>query len=272
MTFEPATGSIAMKVEALRPMRRLLLLICAGVAVNACSATPISTVTPAPVPQVAVTPGLEPRVRAWLTEYSNTSGVPGFDLVALPIQVALPRVQRGEAALVISIALPPAKWFVTPLGREGILFVTPASNPVKSLSLRSAADILAGRTVRWDSLGGPSLTIQPIIPLPGDDLRAWIEAHLLRGSTAASYSRLADSPDRSAIWIRADPGAIGYVPSAADLTGLQALSIEGVAATQASVEDGRYPLVADILAYAPSEPTGAVRDFLAWVQASKLKH
>lgn len=272
MTFEPATGSIAMKVEALHPIRRLVLILLAGVAVNACSATPTPDITLAPVPQIVVTPGLEPRVRAWLTEYSNTSGAPGFDLVALPIQVALSRVQGGEAALAISIARPPAKWFVTPLGREGIVFVTPASNPVKSLPLQSVADILAGRTARWDSVGGPSLAIQPIIPLPGDDLRAWIEAHLLRGSTAASYSRLADSPERSATWIRADPGAIGYVPSAADLTGLQALSIDGVAATQASVDDGRYPLIADILAYAPSEPVGAVRSFLAWVQANKLRH
>lgn len=261
-----------MKVEATRPMRRLLLLVSVCAALTACSATPTITASPAPVPLVAVTPGLEPRLRGWLTEYSNASGPPGFDLVALPIQVALPKVQAGQAALAISIAPPPAKWFVTPLGREGIVFVAPASNPVKSLTLQSVSDILAGRTVSWDSVGGPSLAIQPIIPLPGDDLRAWIESRLLSGSTAASNSRLADSPGRSAGWIRSDPGAIGYVPVAEDRTGLQALSIDGVAATQASVEDGRYPLVADILAYAPSEPTGAVRDFLVWIQANKLGH
>ncbi len=261
-----------MKVEALRPRRRLLLLVCAGVALTACSTRPTPTITPTPVPQVAVTPGLEPRLRGWLTEYSNAFGPPGFDLVVVPIQVAIPRVQGGEAALAISIAQPPAKWFVTPLGREAIVFVTPSSNAVKSLSSQSAADILAGRTARWDSLGGPSQAIQPIIPLPGDDLRAWVEARLLRGSTAASNSRLADSPERSVTWIRADPGAIGYVPLAADLTGLQALSIDGAAATQATIKDGQYPFVADVLAYAPSEPVGAVRSFLAWIQANKLQH
>ncbi len=187
-------------------------------------------------------------MRGWLAEFSNAFGPPGFDLVVLPIQVAVPRVQGGEVALVISVAEPPAKWFVTPLGREGIVFVTPSSNPVTTLSSRALADILAGRSARWDSLGGPSEAVQPIIPLPGDDLRAWIEARLLRGSPAASNSRLADSPERSAAWTRADPAAIGYVPLAVDLNGLHALAVDGVTPTQATIDGGRYPFVVDILA------------------------
>ncbi len=261
-----------MRIDALRTARSLFLCLGTAAVLTACSAKPSPTPTTAAVPQIAVTPGLEPRLRGWLAEFSNAFGPPGFDLVVLPIQVAVPRVQGGEVALVISVAEPPAKWFVTPLGREGIVFVTTSSNPVTTLSSRALADILAGRSARWDSLGGPSEAVQPIIPLPGDDLRAWIEARLLRGSPAASNSRLADSPERSAAWIRADPAAIGYVPLAMDLNGLHALAVDGVAPTQATIDGGRYPFVVDILAYAPKEPSGAVRSFLAWIQANKLQH
>jgi hypothetical protein len=261
-----------MRTDAHRTARSLVLGLAAAAALTACSGTPSPTPTPGPVPQIAVTPGLEPRLRGWLEEFSNAFGPPGFDLVVLPIQVAIPRVQGGEAALAISVAEPPTKWFVTPLGREGIVFVTPSSNPLTTLSLQALADILAGRSARWDPLGGPTAAIQPIIPLPGDDLRVWIEARLLPGSPAASNSRLADSPEHSAAWVRVDPAAIGYVPMAMDLNGLRALAVDGIAATPSTVAGGRYPFVVDILAYAPSEPSGAVRSFLAWIQANKLQH
>jgi ABC-type phosphate transport system substrate-binding protein len=69
--------------------------------------------------------------------------------------------------------------------------------------------------------------------------------------------------------IRDHPGAIGLLPLLEPETRMRVASLNGVSPTREAVENGTYPLWVDVLAIAPEEPAGPLRDFLQWLQETK---
>jgi phosphate transport system substrate-binding protein len=65
--------------------------------------------------------------------------------------------------------------------------------------------------------------------------------------------------------VAATPGAIGYTMMVS--AGERSLLVDGHAASPDTVEDQSYPLTTPIYFVSLAEPTGPVRDFLAWLQS-----
>jgi len=225
---------------------------------------------PTPFPEVATTPSFQTWTVNRILAFREAQGsaAPG-SYIGLGVQILAPAatltaVEAGEFELVVSAQEPPAGWFATPLGSEPIVFAVHPSNPVLNLSLTQLARIFRGQSLNWAEFGGPDLEILPVIPLRGDELREALAADLLENLRFTSGARLGPSPEATLTLVQRTPGAIGILPLSAASGGVSLLLVEGVAP---SVADKRYPLQVEILGFAPQEPGGVVREWLAWLQA-----
>ena len=162
---------------------------------------------------------------------------------------------------------PPAEWFGTPLGNLGIAVVVHPGNPVRELSLMELRELFVGRTQSWQVLGDYSEAVQPVIPLAGDELRLAVQQAALEGERYTLASLLAPSPPAMISLVAEQPGALGLLPVPELTDEIRSLRIEGQPPTELATGQGRYPLWVEIVAMAPAEPAGAVREWLGWLQS-----
>lgn len=244
-----------------------VLIPILAIGLTACASEP-----PQPtlaIGRVAVSPSLEASAAQRMAAYAAERGVPAFDLEPWLEQAAIEALDAGELDLLISGREPPQGWFATPLWTEGIAVVVHPSNPVRSYTLAELGALYRGLVGSWDILRGDSIPVTLIAPYPDDSLRLRFEALAMNGATLSAAARLALTPQDTIIALRQDPGGIGLIPFSQLSADVRAARVEGVLPSEGTVADGRYPLRLQIAAIAPSEPTGALRDWLAWIQADE---
>jgi phosphate transport system substrate-binding protein len=182
----------------------------------------------------------------------------------LALSAGLESAESQGSALVVTSTEPPAGWFVTPLGKDSVVFVVNAEFPLQELATEEIVDIFIGRTDNWQSLGGPDLAIQAIVPLQGAESRSYLQQTLLGDRRFTSSALLGPVPEAVLSLVQEDLGAIGFLPLSAVSGDVGLLSIDGLDPMEAA----NYPFMFEVLATAPNEPGGIVRDWLAWLQAS----
>ena len=244
-------------------------MIGGAVALTACvSSTPEAVpVLPTPFPQIATTPELEQWTTERILSFRETQGAEsfiGFGLQLLVLPAALESVETQSSVLVVSSAEPPTGWFATPLGREPIIFAINAENPIRDLTSDEVVRIFAGRTDNWLELGGADVSIQPVIPLEGAETRSYLQQTLFGDRQFTSSALLGPSPAAVLSLVQEDLGAIGILPLSALTEEVGVLAIDGHDPMQT---DG-YPFMIEVLGIAPEEPSGIVREWLAWLQAA----
>lgn len=246
-------------------MARPVLRLAVALALAGCAAP-----TPTPPPtfaRVAASPMVEPLAARWLTAYREQFGEAPFDLEPVAEAALFEAVRPGGHALALTAGEPPAGWFAAPVASEAIAVLVHPDNPLRSLTLEQVADLFSGRAASWQALGGPDRPVQPVIALAGEGLRERFEAAALRGAPAAPGAWLAPTPAAMLELVAGDPGAVGYLFAGLVDETVRAVRLEGAQPSAEAVASGRYPLAVVILATAPEEPAGGVRDWLAWMQA-----
>ena len=235
----------------------LILVAVAG----ACSRPPAATTTH--VPRVYVPPFAEPVVRQWAEEYVTETGAAlPFDLDPQTLDSALSRVSLEPNSLLLFGGPPPEDWFVTPLASIPVVILVHPDNPVLDLRPADLQNLFARRTAVWSNVGGSDLGVQPVLPLAGEGLRVWFENVVMRGTPVWPGAWLAPTPAAMVSLVASEPGAVGI------LLGSEIPSTVAVVRVLAVLpSDERYPYQLDLLAFAPQEPAGGVREWLGWVQA-----
>lgn len=236
---------------------------------SACAAPVPETPTLVPRPRLVVTSALEPWLVDRLASYATATGAPEFEVDVLPPEAALGAVQDGRSVLAISAVEPPEGWFAAPVGLEGLAVLVHSENPSRSFSLSQLGGIFSGHITSWDALGGREARVQPVVPLDGDETREAVERLAMQGLATTPNAVLAPSPSVAVDLVEDDPNAIAYVPLSQDPKRTFKARVEGMLPTLRNIADGRYPLAIQILAMAPSEPTGPVRDWLVWLQTQE---
>jgi hypothetical protein len=230
---------------------------------------------PPPLPRVATSPALETWVSRRVLAFRESrpgSGYDdlGFSVETLPPEAALQAAADGEVVLAVLALAPPAEWFGTPLGDLGIAVVVHPGNPVREVSLVDLRELFVGRTQLWQALGDYSEAVQPVIPLAGDELRLAVQQAALEGERYTLASLLAPSPLAMLSLVAEHPGALGLLPLPELTDEVSTLSIEGELPSEQATGQGRYPLWVQIVAMAPAEPAGAVREWLGWLQSNPV--
>ncbi len=261
----------AVRQQLRRRALRVPAVLLAASLLAGCATAETPLPTPGPVPRIAVTPWHAPQVLQWAQAYRDGFGPLPFDVEVVQAGVAHEGVRDGTYALAIGSLDPDKDWFATPLGEEALGVVTGSGTGVRQITRGQLSALLAGRTTNWSAVGGSDTPVLPVVPLPGDDVRSFLDEALMKGGAFASAARLVATPDQGLAVLQEDAGALLLVPLSALPPHLQIVPIDGLRpAAAGGPADSAYPLIAPRVALALEEPSGAIRDWLVWIQGEQL--
>ena len=122
---------------------------------------------------------------------------------------------------------------------DGIAIIVNPQNPVKDLSLEQIAKIYTGEITNWKDVGGEDAEIVLIGREAGSGTRDGFES-ITETKDACQYRQELTSTGDVITTVSQNPNAIGYASLAAIKDSVTALTVNGVAPTEATVKDGTY--------------------------------
>ena len=127
----------------------------------------------------------------------------------------------------------------TVLAYDGIAVIVNPDNPLTDLSVEQIASIYKGEVTNWKDVGGSDAPIVLIGREAGSGTRDGFES-ITNTADACQYRQELTSTGDVITTVASNPNAIGYA-SLADLKdSVKALTVGGVAPTEATVKDGSY--------------------------------
>jgi hypothetical protein len=154
---------------------------------------------------------------------------------------------------------PPA--YAASLAVEDLVVVLNQSNRLDALAGDSLRSLYTGQITRWDGLSSASGAVQVWDYAVSDPLHQSFNKAVLKGSPVTSLAYIAPSPAAMLEALSANPQAVGYLPRAW-LTESKVYAVN-------LAEDTKTALHLPVLALAPQEPQGVLRNFLACLQTGK---
>ena len=127
----------------------------------------------------------------------------------------------------------------TTLALDGIAIIVNPQNPVKDLTLEQIAKIYTGEITNWKDAGGNDAEIVLIGREAGSGTRDGFES-VTDTKDACQYRQELTSTGDVITTVSQNPNAIGYASLAAIKDSVKALTVNGVAPTEATVKDGTY--------------------------------
>lgn len=127
----------------------------------------------------------------------------------------------------------------TTLALDGIAIIVNPQNPVKDLSLEQIAKIYTGEITNWKDVGGEDAEIVLIGREAGSGTRDGFES-ITETKDACQYRQELTSTGDVITTVSQNPNAIGYASLASIKDSVKALTVNGVAPTEATVKDGTY--------------------------------
>lgn len=171
------------------------------------------------------------------------------------------------------------------VARDAIAVIVNPQNPVRRLTLQQISDIYSGKINNWSEVGGDQ---RPIVRLSRETnsgthvyfLQMVIRLGDSKNTTLFSTDTLLLPSSEGIInEVRQNPNAIGYdglgyVPP--DLmNSLIAVARDAngpyVIPSIATVNDNSYPVARDLYMYTAGEPTGAIKDYMAWILSAEAQ-
>ena len=122
---------------------------------------------------------------------------------------------------------------------DGIAIIVNPQNPVEDLSLEAIAEIYTGEITNWKDVGGDDAEIVLIGREAGSGTRDGFES-ITETKDACQYRQELTSTGDVITTVSQNPNAIGYASLASIKDSVKALTVNGVAPTEATVKDGTY--------------------------------
>ena len=127
----------------------------------------------------------------------------------------------------------------TVLAYDGIAIIVNPENLVNGLDLETVASIFTGEITNWKDVGGNDAEIVLIGREAGSGTRDGFES-ITDTKDACQYRQELTSTGDVITTVSQNPNAIGYASLAAIKDSVKALTVNGVAPTEATVKDGTY--------------------------------
>ncbi|MDH3594691.1 MAG: substrate-binding domain-containing protein [Rhodospirillales bacterium] len=163
---------------------------------------------------------IEKNSKQSLKVVANGSGSGLLDLIAGKAQIAM--ISAPLDAVIAKLnhknpdAVPDGSVFVPHMvGAARVAFVVHKSNPVKSLTQKQLAGILAGRIKNWKEVGGKNAPIVVMAEQEGGGARSMVEKTLLYGGDIRATLKEADNGAADVPpMVAKDPNALGITMEA----------------------------------------------------------
>ena len=127
----------------------------------------------------------------------------------------------------------------TTLALDGIAIIVNPENPVSDLDVETIAKIYTGEITNWKDVGGEDAEIVRIGREAGSGTRDGFES-ITKTKDACRYRQELTSTGDVITTVSQNPNAIGYASLAAVKDSVKALTVNGVAPSEATVKDGTY--------------------------------
>ena len=127
----------------------------------------------------------------------------------------------------------------TVVALDGIAVIVNAGSKVEDLSVEQIAKIFTGEITDWSEVGGKAGKISCIGREAGSGTRDGFES-ITDTKDACQYRQELTSTGDVITTVSQNPNAIGYASLAATKDSVKALTVNGVAPTEATVKDGTY--------------------------------
>ena len=127
----------------------------------------------------------------------------------------------------------------TVLAYDGIAIIVSQENPVSDLSVEQIAKIYTGEITNWKDVGGNDADIVLIGREAGSGTRDGFES-ITDTKDKCQYRQELTSTGDVITAVSQNPNAIGYASLSAVKDSVKALTVGGVAPTEATVKDGSY--------------------------------
>ena len=127
----------------------------------------------------------------------------------------------------------------TVLAYDGIAIIVNPENPVSDLSVETIAKIYTGEISNWSEVGGNDVEIVLIGREAGSGTRDGFES-ITDTEDACKYRQELTSTGDVITTVSQNPGAIGYASVASVKDTVKAVTVDGVAPTEATIKDGSY--------------------------------
>jgi phosphate transport system substrate-binding protein len=181
-------------------------------------------------------------------------------------------VDIGAASRELTTSDPPLVKHL--VAHDGIAIIINPSNPVKNLTRTQIKKIYAGEITRWSQVGGPDREIHVSAREEGSGTRTAFE-DLVMGKDIPIVKKAVLQNSNGALLqvVSSDPDAISFI-SFGYLTeqSIKAVSVEGVAATEANAQSGDYPVVRPLYFLTKTQPQGLVKAFLDYCSGPEAQN
>jgi len=148
----------------------------------------------------------------------------------------------------------------------GFAIVTNPGVTVKNLSRKQISDIFAAKVSNWKEVGGPDQKIVVINRPRSSGTRAVFTKTIMGGAVVSESALTEDATGTVVSVVKQTPGAISYAAfSGIRDKGLNELSIDGVAPTDANIIVGKYRVWSYEHMFTMGAPTGEVSRFIAFI-------
>ena len=181
----------------------------------------------------------------------------------------------ADRATVARVARPPkekeqqAQLHYEVFAHSPVVFTTsPTVKGLRGLTYPQITAIYGGRITNWQEIGGPEATIYVMNREEGDSSRTVLEAVIPGFKEITPVGERIYTTPEAVKTLRTYPDTIGYLPlSALRGSGLVPLAVNGVAAREETVRNGRYPLTVPFGFVWKETPQGRVREFLRFIRS-----
>ena len=157
----------------------------------------------------------------------------------------------------------------TVLAYDGIAIIVNPENPVAFFNDTATTEIYTGDITNWSEVGGNDMEIVLIGREAGSGTRDGFES-ITNTEDACKYRQELTSTGDVITTISQNPGAIGYASVASVKDTVKALTVDGVAPTEATIKDGSYvvqrPFV--LVTKSDAELSEAAQKFFDYITSS----
>ena len=250
-----------------RSLQRVLSIFVAAIGLAACAETPRLTPVPASL-RLVTSSSLSALLRDAGRLYRADHPWVSLQQESFDSAVALDRLSQGSVDLAFVSWLPadydPSVWR-SALAFDAVAVIVHPANPVSGLSLAQLRDIFQGRVADWSPFGWEGQDLTVVSREDGSGTRAVFEDIAMQGRPVTLNAIVEPDEDAVVDFVARTPGAIGYASRGRVNPAVKTLAIEGVDPTPAHVASTAYPLGRALYIVARREPSGAARDFVAWL-------
>jgi phosphate transport system substrate-binding protein len=221
--------------------------------------------------------GDHPEIRISVTGGGSGTGIAALINGTVDIANASRQIKDEEKQQAVSQGVEPVEFVIA---RDAIAVVVNPENPVGELTLQQISDIYSGRIENWSELGGEDRPIVRLSRETNSGTHVYFLENVLRlgrkdDKTLFSMDTLLLPSSEGIIdELRDNPNAIGYDGLGYVPKDLKMIAIAREAAgdyvlpSVETVNDGTYPIARDLYMYTAGQPSGAVKDYLDWIQHS----